>query len=200
MAGTPLKNLRVFKKLCGNSAMTQVFLVTTMWDEVEEEVGLERLQELQATYWKGMVSHGSTPFPYRNTQDSAQTLLEMAAKKSSEHRDLMLQKEVTDLRMELRETKAGQKLCSRLEELADRRLETLKKLREEQNKSSDAKSAEELRKEYAELRAQLDDTLKQVHSLRMSQIARLGRKLKNAGVSSSATASRAIGRIRNMGH
>ena len=173
--------------------MTQVFWVTTMWDEVDEEVGLGRLKELQTTYWKGMVSRGSTLFRYENTQESAKRLLENAAKKCSENRHLMLQKEVSDMKMELRETEAGQQLCSRLEELADRRLQTLKRLREEQSKSSDAKSAEELRKEYAELRAQLDDTLKQVHSLRMSPMARLRRKLINVGASSSVAASRAFG-------
>ena len=161
--------------------MTPVFLVTTMWDEVDEEVGLGRLKELQATYWKGMVSRGSTPFRYENTQESAKQLLKDAAKKISECRHLMLQKKVLDLKMELRETAAGQQLCSRLEELADRRLQTLKKLREEQSKSGDAKSTEELRKEYAELRAQLDDTLKQVHFLRMSRMARFRRKFKNIG-------------------
>ena len=161
--------------------MTQVFLVTTMWDEVEEEVGLERLKELQATYWKGMVSHGATPFRYESTQESAKQLLGDAAKKGLEHRHLMLQKEVSDLKMGLRETAAGKQLCSRLEGLADRRLVTLKKLREEQSKSSDAKSAEKLQKEYAELRAQLDNTLKQTHSLRMSWMTWLRRKVKNIG-------------------
>ena len=53
-------------------------------DEVDEEVGLRRLKELQATYWKRMVSHGSTPFRYENTQESAKQLLEDAAKKSLE--------------------------------------------------------------------------------------------------------------------
>ena len=178
--------------------MTPVFLVTTMWDEVDEEVGLRSLKELQATYWKRMVSHGSTSIRYDNNQESAKQLLQMAAEKSLETRHLILQKEVSDLKMELRETAAGQKPCSCLEELADRRLETLKKLRAEQSKSSDAKSAEELRKEYAELRAQLDETLKQIHSLRMSWMAWLRRKLINVGASSSA--SRAFGsNIRKKG-
>ena len=178
--------------------MTPVFLVTTMWDDVDEEVGLGRLKELQATYWKGMVSRGSTPFRYQNTQESAKDLLEDAAKKISECRHLMLQKEVPELKMGLRETAAGQKRYSRLEELADRRLQTLKKLREEQSKSGDAKSTEELRTEYAELKAQLDDTLKQVQSLRMTRMARLRRKLINVGASSFA--SRAFGsNIRKKG-
>ena len=159
--------------------MAQVFLVTTMWNEVDEEEGLERLNELQATYWEGMVSHGSTPFRCENTQESAKQLLENAAKQSSEHQHLMIQREVSDLKMELRETAAGQQLCSCLEEFAYRQLETLKKLREEQSRSSDAESTEGLRKEYAELKAQLDDTEIQVNSLRMSRMARFGRKLKS---------------------
>ena len=147
--------------------MAQVFLVTTMWDEVDEEVGLVRLKELQATYWKGMISHGSTSFRYENTQESAKQLLDHVTKKSSDHRHLVLQNKITDLKIELRETADGQELCSRLEELADRRLEKLKRLREEQSKPGDARSTEVLRKEYAELRAHLDDTLKQVNALRI---------------------------------
>ena len=160
--------------------MTQVFLVTTMWDKVDEEVGLGRLKELQASYWKGMDSNVFTPFRHDNTQESARQLLEHAADKSSENRHLVLQKEITVLKAGLRETAAGPRLCSRLEELADRRLKTLKKLREH-GKLGEAKSAEELRKEYAELRAQLDDTLKQVHSLGMSRMARFRRKVKFIG-------------------
>ena len=60
--------------------MTPVFLVTTMWDEVDEEVGVERLKELQATYFKEVVSHGSTPFCYDNSLESAKQFLEDVAK------------------------------------------------------------------------------------------------------------------------
>lgn len=185
MAGTPLKNLRVFKKLCGNNAMAQVFLVTTMWDEVEEDVGVERLNELKSTYWKGMVSRGSTVVEYRNTWDSATKLLDDATRRSSERRHVTLQKEISELKMELRETEAGQQLCSRLEDLADQRLQTLRKLREEQSKSGDPRSTEELRKEYTELRAQLDDTLKQVHALRLPLRKRAAEQLRKIFSTSS---------------
>ena len=76
MVETSLMNLRVFKKMCGYDAMAQVFLVTIMWDEVNEEVGVKRLEELQDTYFKGVVSHGSTPLCYKNTPESAKQLLE----------------------------------------------------------------------------------------------------------------------------
>ena len=78
---TSLNSLQLVKKFCGYDAMTQVFLVTTMWDEVDEEVGVERLKELQATHFKGVLSHGSTPFCYENTPESAKRLLEDVAKK-----------------------------------------------------------------------------------------------------------------------
>ncbi|KAL4062860.1 hypothetical protein J3A83DRAFT_4300977 [Scleroderma citrinum] len=86
MAGTPLKNFRVFEKLCGDHAMAQVILVTTMWDEVEDDVGKDRLAELRSTYWKGMISHGSTTFRYENTKESATRLLEEMAEKGIERR------------------------------------------------------------------------------------------------------------------
>ena len=41
MAGTLLKNLRMFEELCGKDALKNVIL-TTMWDEVDEETGLAR--------------------------------------------------------------------------------------------------------------------------------------------------------------
>ncbi|KAI6102827.1 P-loop containing nucleoside triphosphate hydrolase protein [Pisolithus sp. B1] len=62
MAGTPLKNLRFFERLCGKNAMSKVTLVTTMWDEAGSEVGKERLTELKQGHWKGMISQGSTTF------------------------------------------------------------------------------------------------------------------------------------------
>ncbi|KAG8220474.1 hypothetical protein J3R82DRAFT_3169 [Butyriboletus roseoflavus] len=59
VAGTPLKNLRVFRKLCGKDALEKVYLTTTMWDEVEPTVGERRLDDLSSDYWKAMVSQGA---------------------------------------------------------------------------------------------------------------------------------------------
>ena len=168
MAGTPLKNLQVFEKLCGEDAMAQVVLITTMWDDVEDDIGDERLKELKSTYWKGMISCGSETFKYLNTPQSAEELLKRIAGKSSERRHVLLQKEISEWKKELPETGAGQALHSRLEQLAEQRLQALKRLRAEQSKFTDARTTKELRKEYADLKAQLDETLKEVHALRLS--------------------------------
>ena len=45
MAGSVLKNLRVFRKLCERDALDKLYLTTTMWDEVElSERMLEELK------------------------------------------------------------------------------------------------------------------------------------------------------------
>ncbi|KAI6102829.1 P-loop containing nucleoside triphosphate hydrolase protein, partial [Pisolithus sp. B1] len=84
VAGTPLKNLRVFEKLCGKNAMSKVTLVTTMWDEVDTEVGQERLKELKESYWKGMVSRGSMTFECEDTQGSPMKLLRQIVQRQKE--------------------------------------------------------------------------------------------------------------------
>ena len=57
--GTPLRNIRKFKELCGDDALQKIILVTTMWSEVDEETGSQREKELREKYWKVMIDQGS---------------------------------------------------------------------------------------------------------------------------------------------
>ena len=161
MAGTPLKNLRVFRQLCGNNAMSQIVLTTTMWDEVDEKVGNQRLEELEESYWKLMIKQGSTTFRYFNTQESAMELLQLVAKK---RREVRLQKEIAEKNMELRETSAGQELHSRLDQLATSQMQVLQRLRAQLKDGP----TEDLRKEFEAVKAQLDDTLRQSQALKLN--------------------------------
>ncbi|KAI6044872.1 P-loop containing nucleoside triphosphate hydrolase protein [Pisolithus marmoratus] len=105
MAGTPLRNLRIFQKLCGDKAMSRVVLVTTMWDEVDECVGNERLEELKGNYWKQMIALGSVTYCCRNTSESSRQLLsQLVGWKPFQVR---LQSEMVDGGQELRYTRAG---------------------------------------------------------------------------------------------
>ncbi|KAI6104713.1 P-loop containing nucleoside triphosphate hydrolase protein [Pisolithus croceorrhizus] len=101
MVGTPLKNLRVFEKLCGRDAMSKVTLVTTMWDEVDSEVGKERLEELKESYWKAMVSQGSATFECEDARESPMKLLRQIVQQKKEQKligededNVMLQEEI----------------------------------------------------------------------------------------------------------
>ncbi|KAL4064648.1 P-loop containing nucleoside triphosphate hydrolase protein [Scleroderma citrinum] len=178
MSGTPLRNLQVFQKLCGHKAMSRVILVTTMWDEIEVEIGQERLDELKGGYWKPMIAKGSKTFEHRNDPSSALELLEMIVHDKGERTRVALQREITDLKMKLPETGAGQELCSCLEQLAQEQLKILRQIRGKTRNPIAKESEGDLRKEYAELRFQLDATLSQVQALELSLAQRIVVRLR----------------------
>lgn len=72
MAGTPLKNLTMFQKICGEKSLKKVVLVTTMWDLLETEaLGIKRERQLRDEYWKKMIELGSQFRRFTGTEDSA---------------------------------------------------------------------------------------------------------------------------------
>ncbi|KAF9447339.1 hypothetical protein P691DRAFT_706948, partial [Macrolepiota fuliginosa MF-IS2] len=74
---TSLRDLAMFEKLCGPQWLERVVMVTTMWDELQdEEVGRRREEELESTFWKGILSQGSTTARYKNSKESAWHILE----------------------------------------------------------------------------------------------------------------------------
>ena len=99
----------MFQSLCGNDALKNVVLVTTMWDEVDEEEGNNRETELSATYWNSMIELGCQTSRFYNDTESAWDIV-------SQFQDarcaVLLQKELVELHLELRETSAGRILFS----------------------------------------------------------------------------------------
>lgn len=91
--------------------------------------------------------------------------------KKEEESSVLLQKEISTMKLEIKETAAGQQLCSRLEKLAQKRLETLGKIQEE-TKRADEKTAKDLWKEFNEIKDQLDSTLSQARELKMNPATR----------------------------
>ncbi|KAI6148898.1 hypothetical protein BKA82DRAFT_326824 [Pisolithus tinctorius] len=166
MAGLPLGTLRVFRKLYGENSMQDVTLVTTMWDEVEDDVGQQRLAELKESYWKMMISQGAMSFEHMNTQASAMQLLVSIVHRKRVQEGVLLQQEILDLKLELREIATGLALCSHLEDLARRRMEALRRI-EVARKGADEKTFLDLCKEYAQVQSQLNAALVEARALRM---------------------------------
>ncbi|KAL2833776.1 hypothetical protein BDW59DRAFT_156578 [Aspergillus cavernicola] len=56
------KNLILFRQLCGQEALKNIILATTMWDKVAAEEGARREKELIDTpeFWGWMLGKGST--------------------------------------------------------------------------------------------------------------------------------------------
>ena len=173
MAGTPLKHLRVFRKLCGEDALDKVYLTTTMWDEVDPMVGQGRLEELQREYWKVMISQGAQIVCCRNDDDSSKKIIQRILHQDAARKTLLLQEEMVDLERELKETEAGQELYSQLERMVGKQTAILRKIGQAKAEASDPKVLEELQAEYNELRTQIDNRLRQMQELKLSRLKSL---------------------------
>ncbi|KAF8132012.1 P-loop containing nucleoside triphosphate hydrolase protein [Boletus edulis] len=180
MAGTPLKNLRVFRKLCGKDALDKVYLTTTMWDEVDQSIGEERLEELKKEYWKSMVAQGAQIFRCSSNDGSAKELILKILNREDVRKALRLQKEISDEAKELKETKAGQVLYDQLAGLVKRQIELLQRIDEERKAASDASVLADIQEEYNDLRKQIDGKQRQMQELRLSWMSNIFRKVKSA--------------------
>ena len=99
-------NMAMFQGLCGPECMTNVLLVTTMWNHVRDEAtGNGRLNALSEGPWKPLLGQGARSVRYRNTYDSALQVVNMLASRTPI--PLQIQVELVDRRMKLRETAAG---------------------------------------------------------------------------------------------
>lgn len=136
MAGTALKSSHVFQKLWGNAGSPQVVLTTTMWDEVDEQIGEERLAELQSTHWREMITQGSRTIRYRNTSESAMQVLQEAIVMSTEQRYDILQREVQNLKQKLPEIRTGHELHTRLDGVISKQFQLLRKVRAEKSQGA----------------------------------------------------------------
>jgi len=180
MAGTPLKNLRMFEKLCGKD-FKRIVLTTTMWDEVDPEIGARREQELSEQYWSTMIDRGSRVGRFVQTRASAFQILGPLIDEINAHEDLLLQKEMNDMGLTLRQTSAGATLYNELEELVARRQKMLERIREEMKQPQvDEAQLQLLMEEYRELSEKWRIASEDLSKLKMP----IGERLKKAFVSS----------------
>ncbi|EJD50946.1 hypothetical protein AURDEDRAFT_83988 [Auricularia subglabra TFB-10046 SS5] len=179
VGGVSAKNMRMFRTLCGEDALRNVVLCTSMWDKVlwspaEEQTATAREAELKADFWAPMLAHGSVVSRFHNTRESAVELVRPFL-----HRDGVPTKLQTELAggIPLNETDTG-KLVSedlkRLEETHRREMEILRRdmalkhgralagLKKELD--DETASARRAREELEKLGQQRDEEIKQLRA------------------------------------
>jgi len=154
MAGTPLKNLRMFEKLCGEE-FDSIILTTTMWNEVDDNLGNGREDELKTLYWKSMTDRGSHIKRFLYTRESAFEVLAPIFDRVNARNALLLQKEVNDLGLKLKETSAGKTLYMVLGELIEHQQGVLEGIRRELKEPMDSDQLRLLMEEYQNVSVQL---------------------------------------------
>ncbi|KAF7970687.1 hypothetical protein HWV62_23290 [Athelia sp. TMB] len=175
MTGSALRNMDLFQKLCGNRAARNVILVTTMWDEVDEEVGERREAELRDTFWRTMVAHGSQTVRFSHTPESAWNILGSSTGHFRPMK-LQIQEEMVDKGISLSKTAAGSFLNSWLTVLSKqfkiffawfRKAILSSKLPENDERLEDLqrrKASAELNIEKVQIQVKLLDDRSSVHS------------------------------------
>jgi WD40 repeat protein len=112
MTGSAKRNILTFRKLCGDNALPNVVLATSMWDDVPHDVAIKREKELieQPEWWGHMISKGSRTFRHDNTRESAITLVKEFLQVANPTVVLSLQEEMVDGHKTLEQTSAGVQL------------------------------------------------------------------------------------------
>ncbi|KAF9037206.1 hypothetical protein BJ165DRAFT_1305923, partial [Panaeolus papilionaceus] len=80
LPGSHRQVLRTFQALTGIRTAESITVVTTMWDCVWNETGRKRAEgnfiQLQEDIWRGFVDRGTEILKFRNTQESALSILD----------------------------------------------------------------------------------------------------------------------------
>jgi len=160
VGGTSLKNLRMFKKLCGPEGLSSVVLATTMWSMVTAAEGERRENELIAKkeFWGEMITQGSVVMRQDQGEASAIKIIQHIL---GQRRRMVLkvQQEVAKGKT-LDETDAGRELEAELEAMKRQHENELRELREEMKEAlvaADKRSQAEI----AAIRADLQKRIEQ---------------------------------------
>ncbi|KAF9469798.1 P-loop containing nucleoside triphosphate hydrolase protein [Collybia nuda] len=166
MAGAPHKNLHVFTKLCGDDAIRNVILATTMWSRVKKEIGEKREAELQQEYWKKMLDKGSQTTRFEGTALSAWKIVNIIVA-GQRPTSVLLQEEMVDLEKRLSETQAGITLYHELRGLLSLHTDAIRQLREQAVRQNNPTLVEELNKQQEEIEEKIRLTLDQIQEMRI---------------------------------
>ncbi|CAM1504645.1 Fc.00g022360.m01.CDS01 [Cosmosporella sp. VM-42] len=111
MEGSSLRSLRMFRKLVGDDALTNVILATTHWSRVSEQEGIRHESDLRGTFQNDLIAHGSQ-MTRCNDKQSGLAILDSLISKSRVVLDI--QRELVDEGKNLIDTAAGHALNEEL--------------------------------------------------------------------------------------
>ena len=159
----------MFGKLCGDEAIRNVILATTMWTPLEkdpENKQLRRENELRGKYWKAMIDCGSTITRFLRTYDSAWTIVDLIRVMNTSD-SLLLQEEMVDLKKGISETQAAITLYDTLQRELAKQKDAVRELRREAETQDNAELVRELTLQCEEIERTLRATFTQIQELKI---------------------------------
>lgn len=164
MGGIARENFRLFRKICGDDAMKNVLIVTTMWEDVTPETGASREQELatKSIFFKDAVDHGARMIRHYDTTESAKDVIELLLPNQPEV--LLMQHELVYEHKRIPTTAAGIELRSEFKRQEEKREQKMIELRREMDDIRTRKEAS-YEREIQELKTQCTDLQEQVRRI-----------------------------------
>ena len=136
MSGTSRRNFKIFRKICGENALTNVVIVTTMWDnlvDMEEGEARERKLQNKDGFFKDALEKDAKMVRHEFHQDakSAHEILRLII--ANRPLPLQIQQGLVDQKKPLAKTSAGEEvnreLVTKLEKYEDKVRKIQRKLR-----------------------------------------------------------------------
>lgn len=155
--GISVRNFKMFRKLCGESTLKNVILVTNMWGKVEQGVGEARERELAGVYFKPAIDKGAQLVRHHNTTVSSHDIIRRIMK--NDPTPLRIQQELVDEGKKISDTAAGEAINEEINMLIRRHEVEMRGLREEMRqalKEKDEETRKELEEETRRIREQMD--------------------------------------------
>lgn len=162
ITGSSLRNIKMFKELCGNDAYKHVVLATSMWGKEAHTTAVARERQLMEEdgFWGLMHARGSPIMRWNNDAASASVMIERLLRCRLECGPavLQIQRELVDEGRELERTSAGQEVHRELAEAKKRWAEEIEQLKtdhQEAMETRDRDLAKRLRLQEQELQEKL---------------------------------------------
>ena len=146
MSGIARKNFNMFRKLCGDTALQNVVIVTNMWGEVDAQTGDAREAELvgEDIFFKPVIEKGARMARHKDTVPSAKAIIRLVL--DNHPMPLRIQEELVNEHIDISETGAGEELNREINAQIRKNKEDMRMLREEMDRAIKDKD-EETRKE-----------------------------------------------------
>ena len=129
MSGGAMRNLHMFKELCGKNCFRSVLLATTFWNSIEERQAIQNENELKTTeeFWGEMIELGSSYTRHMDDKQSAWRILDFMIQRR--HPFLAtIQQEMVDGKLDLNQTGAGRQLNADLIAMEERHIKKMREL------------------------------------------------------------------------
>jgi len=158
MYGSTLRNLLMFRELCGENPLKNVILVTTGWGtakaagRLEQATENERQLRAEPQFWQNMIKRGSDVKKFNDTRESALDIIFSLVDKDPVL--LQIQEELVDKDKNLADTSAGHVVNEELKKLEEKFHAELEAL-EQQMTDAKAKSDMELQEVLEESKKEL---------------------------------------------